>query len=303
MVLPYNLKDKQKMNNQGLFIRRKSHGKFRAGFVGLCDLKCSIVYLGDPFRDRQTESGTASDGKLFLPRASFADAVESFKKLSSIFRWNAFAVVFEFDAVIAVQFAGGDCDRAFGMFDGIVEQIYKQPFNNCSSACIGISHLKSLPKSRPRLAASDRNDLTTSAGTSSRYIKLLRTGSSPASARDKVSRSSMIADMRSASFYIIWIVSRYSAGSRSVFDKLTSASSRTIATGVRSSCDASAINRCCCPNVASRRASIRLKAAAKRPSSSSLFCTGSRSYRLRALISSALPLISAIGRKDLLASK
>ena len=79
---------------------------------------------------------------------------------------------------------------------------------------------------------------------------------------------------------------RYSSFVRSGRESVTSASVRTIAVGVRSSCDASAMNRRCCSNERSRRSSRSLMTRASLTSSSPPL-TGSRSCRLVALISAA----------------
>jgi hypothetical protein len=76
-----------------------------------------------------------------------------------------------------------------------------------------------------------------------------------------------------------------------------------IASGVRSSCDASAVNRLIPSNELSIRANRSLKTRASLPNSSFLFFTGNRSCRFSALIRSARAVISAIGARLLRASR
>ena len=84
--------------------------------------------------------------------------------------------------------------------------------------------------------------------------------------------------------------------------KLTSSSARIAASGVRSSCDASAISRCFSSTPRSSRSSIALRVRARCPISSSVRGGAMRSCRRSMPISSAFDVIRSTGRSALRAS-
>ena len=104
-----------------------------------------------------------------------------------------------------------------------------------------------------------------------------RSNATPASARARTSRPSTSRLMRSVSLATSAIASARSPAAASGRPRRNSAFVRIVDSGVRSSCEASATNRCCAASAAARsacedcnRSIIALKLVVKRPTSSRL---------------------------------
>ena len=147
-----------------------------------------------------------------------------------------------------------------------------------------------------RVSANGRMPRVVSSTTSSRWIGARCTTRCPASERAKRNKSSTMRVRRRDAACIMPIDSRYSASSRCGLASVTSASARTIAVGVRSSCDASAMKRRCCSNDCSSRFSKSLITRANRTSSSPP-PTGKRSCNVVALMAVACSAIDATGAR------
>jgi len=105
----------------------------------------------------------------------------------------------------------------------------------------------------------------------------------PPSARESVRSPSTRRPSRSVSSSMLPMISRYAAASR-CSRRPTSPTLRIAVSGVRSSCEASAVKRRSCSNDRSSRANASLNTSASCPSSSPGFSTGSRSPSRSAVI-------------------
>ena len=118
--------------------------------------------------------------------------------------------------------------------------------------------------------------------------------SAPASARVRVRRSCTSTEVRSDSCRIPSSACRYSSALRGL-RSATSAVVRMSETGVRSSWDASAVNRVVSANAVSRRASMSFSVSESRCSSSPVAGTSSRRPSCRAEIARAVPAMRSTG--------
>ena len=118
---------------------------------------------------------------------------------------------------------------------------------------------------------------------------------SPASSRASVSRDSINAVMRWAARSQAARLARYSSGVRSRASAVCACVSTTD-TGVRNSCDASEVKRCCRSRLACSRAKPSLSTAARSASSLPAGGVGIRWDRSPVEIRAAAALMSAIDR-------
>jgi hypothetical protein len=146
----------------------------------------------------------------------------------------------------------------------------------------------------PRSSARTARWATTSSTKARTGSRVGLTTARPLSARDRNRSPSTRVVKRSASSSMLPMISRYADASRGS-RKPTSPTLRIAVSGVRSSWEASAVNRWSCANASSSRCSMALKTAARRPSSSCGLSIGRRAPRRSAVIDPASDAIRSTG--------